>query len=51
MRKVLPPEEDENKNKNKNENKREDSRKRQHSLNEQIVPILPQHIPDVEDDD
>ena len=34
--------------KRKKEKKREDSRNRQHSLHEQIVPIPPQQIPDVE---
>ena len=43
-RKVLTPEEAEN----KKEEKREDSRNRQHSLHEKIVPIPPQQIPDVE---
>ena len=32
----------------KNKKKREDSRNRRHSLHEQIVPIPPQQIPDVE---
>ena len=43
-RKVLTLEEAEN----KKEKKREDSRNRRHSLHEQIVPIPPQQIPDVE---
>ena len=43
-RKVLTPEEAENKNKKQ----REDSRNRRHSLDEQIVHIPPQQIPDVE---
>ena len=43
-KKVLTPEEAEN----KKEEKREDSRNRQHSLHEKIVPIPPQQIPDVE---
>ena len=43
-RKVLTPEEAEN----KKEKKREDSRNRRHSLHEQIVPIPPQQIPNVE---
>ena len=43
-RKVLTPDEVEN----KKEKKREDSRNRLHSLDEQIVPILSQKIPDVE---
>ena len=43
-RKVLTPEEAEN----KKEKKRKDSRNRRHSLHEQIVPIPPQQIPDVE---
>ena len=34
--------------KRKKEKKREDSRNHQHSLHEQIVPIPPQQIPDVE---
>ena len=33
---------------NKKEKKREDSRNRRHSLHEEIVPILPQQIPNVE---
>ena len=33
---------------NKEEKKREDSRNRRHSLHEQIVPIPPQQIRDVE---
>ena len=33
---------------NKKEKKREDSRNHRHSLHEQIVPIPPQEIPDVE---
>ena len=44
VRKVLTQEEDEN----KKEKKREDSRNRQHSLDEQILPILAQQIPNVE---
>ena len=32
----------------KKEKKREDSRNHRHSLHEQIVPIPPQQIPDVE---
>ena len=44
LRKVLTPEEAEN----KKEKMREDSRNRRHSLHEQIVPIPPQQIPDVE---
>ena len=43
-RKVLTPEEAEN----KKQKKREDSRNRRHSLDEQIVPIPPQEIPDLE---
>ena len=43
-RKVLTLEEA----KNKKEKKREDSRNRPHSLHEQIVPIPPQQIPDIE---
>ena len=43
-RKVLTPEEDEN----KKVKKREDSRNHWHSLHEQIVPIPPQQIPNVE---
>ena len=43
-RKVLAPEEVEN----KKEKKREDSRNHRHTLVEQIVPIPPQQIPDVE---
>ena len=43
-RKVLTLEEAEN----KKEKKREDSRNRRHSLHEQIVPIPPQQIPDIE---
>ena len=43
-RKVLTPEEAEN----KKEKKREDSRNHRHSLDEQIVPIPAQHIPDIE---
>jgi len=43
-RKVLTPEEAEN----KKQKKREDSRNRRHSLDEQIVPIPPQEIPDPE---
>ena len=41
---MLTPKEAEN----KKQKKREDSRNRQHSLHEQIVPIPPQQIPDVE---
>ena len=41
---MLTPEEAEN----KTQKKREDSRNRRHSLHEQIVPIPPQEIPDVE---
>ena len=41
---MLTPEEAEN----KKEKKREDSRSRRHSLHEQIVPIPPQQILDVE---
>ena len=44
MRKVLTPKEDEK----KKEKKRKDSRNHWHSLHEQIVPIPPQEIPDVE---
>ena len=43
-RKVLPLKEAEN----KKEKKREDSRNRQHSLDEQILPIPTQQIPNVE---
>ena len=43
-RKVLTPEEAEN----KKEKKREDSRNRRHSLHEQIVHVPAQQIPDVE---
>ena len=43
-RKVLTPEEAEK----KKEKKREDSRNHRHSLDEQIVPIPPQEIPDLE---
>ena len=43
-RKVLTPEEAEN----KKEKKREDSRNRWHSLDEKILPIPAQHIPDIE---
>ena len=43
-RKVLTPEEA----KNKKQKKREDSRNRRHSLHEQIVPIPPQQILNVE---
>ena len=43
-RKVLTPEEAEN----KKQKKREDSRNRWHSLDEQIVPIPPQEIRDLE---
>ena len=43
-RKVLTLEEA----KKKKEKKSEDSRNRQHSLHEQIVPIIPQQIPNVE---
>ena len=44
MRKVLTPKEDEK----KKEKKRKDSRNHRHSLDEQIVPIPAQQIPDVE---
>ena len=44
VRKVLTLEEAEN----KKQKKRKNSRNRQHSLQEQIVPIPPQEIPDVE---
>ena len=44
VRKVLTPEEAEN----KKEKKREDSRNHRHSLHEKIVPIPPQQIPNVE---
>ena len=43
-RKVLTPKEAEN----KKEKQREDSRNHRHSLHEQIVPIPPQQIPDVD---
>ena len=43
-RKVLTPEEAEN----KKQKKREESRNRWYSLDEQIVPIPPQEIPDLE---
>ena len=43
-RKVLTPEEAEN----KKEKRREDSRNCQHSLDEKIVPIPPQLIPNIE---
>ena len=43
-RKVLTPEEVEN----KKQKKREDSRNRRHSLHEQIVSIPPQEIHDIE---
>ena len=46
-RKVLTQEEEEN----KKEKNREDSRNHRHSLDEQIVPIPPQQIPDVEDEE
>ena len=46
-RKVLTPEEVEN----KKAKKREDSRNHQHSLDEQIVPIPAQQIPSVEDEE
>ena len=42
-RKVLTPEEAENK-----KQKKEDSRNRRHSLDDQIVPITPQEIPNLE---
>ena len=43
-RKVLTPKEAGN----KKEEKREDSRNRRHSLDEQILPIPAQQIPDIE---
>ena len=43
-RKVLTLEKDEN----KKEKRREDSRNRQHSLDEKIVPIPTQQVPDIE---
>ena len=43
-RKVLTPKEDEN----KKEKRREDSRNHRHSLDQKILPIPTQQIPDVE---